>query len=298
MPTKTASENKVPLYGLYGEQPIESDPGFVHIEDIAERSSELGWVIKPHRHTRLFQTLCIFDGELTVSLDDNQHELSGSWLVTIPAGVVHGFRFQPDSRGFVLSVDESIMTKAHSDRHLNPATEIHLAPQLMRCNEEERQFRQFLCYIEQIREEFDHYSNDRNQALALLANLTLLSLNRQLQQNRLETDIADRESLLLNRFRALVERHFREHWPVSLYAEELHVSTSTLNRLCHEFAGASPKTIVQQRLMAEAKRRLVYTRQSVEEIAFLLGFKDQGYFSRFFKKLEGVTAGAYRKSQH
>ena len=87
----SATENKVPLYGLYGEKPVVSDPGFVHIEDIAERSSKLAWVIKPHRHTRLFQALCIFDGELTVSINADQHKLSGSWLVSIPAGVVHGF---------------------------------------------------------------------------------------------------------------------------------------------------------------------------------------------------------------
>ena len=186
------------------------------------------------------------------------------------------------------------MAKEHKDRHLNPATEIQLAPQLIKCDEREHNFRQFLCYIEQIREEFYHYNSDRNQALALLANLAILSMNRQLQHNRLRTGSGDQSLLLLNRFRALVEHHFHEHWPISLYADELHVSTSTLNRLCREYVGASPKAIVQQRLMAEAKRRLEYTRQSIEGIAYTLGFKDQSYFSRFFKKLEGETAGHYR----
>ncbi len=292
-----AISSQIPFYGLYGENPVNSDPGFVHIEEIADRSSDLGWVIKPHRHSKLFQVLCIFDGQLQVTLNREHHQLSGNWIVSIPAGTVHGFRFQPNSQGFVLSVDDSVLANESDQRQLNPATEIQLAPQLIECHPEDLHLKQFLQYIDLIRQEFVHYNADRNQALASLSKLTLLSLNRQLQHSRIHTSSADKESLLLNRFRALVENHFREHWPVALYARNLYVSTSTLGRLCHEYCGVSPKSVVQQRLLAEAKRRLIYTRQTVEEIAYTLGFKDHAYFSRFFKKMEGMTAGNYRKTQ-
>jgi AraC-like DNA-binding protein len=51
-------------------------------------------------------------------------------------------------------------------------------------------------------------------------------------------------------------------------------------------------------LLLEAKRRLVFTRGSVEELAFDLGFKDPAYFSRFFKKLTDQTPAVYRSSHN
>ncbi|MBR9910127.1 MAG: helix-turn-helix domain-containing protein [Gammaproteobacteria bacterium] len=335
----------VPVYGLYGEQLISSDPGFVHIEDIADRSSDLGWLIKPHRHSKLFQVLCIFDGQLEVELNRKPHALSGSWIVTIPAGVVHGFRFQPNSNGFVLSIASSVIPQSKEEEYSRHIEELYIAPQLIPLTADaaggvqapanhgagrnesikENPAREssghassgdsiaenghaatpgpgngwpqnpFLHYVQLIRQEFENFNADREQALALLSKLALLALSRQLQQNRIETGSGHKDSLLLSRFRALVEEHYRAHWSVTQYTQALHVSPSTLSRACHEYFAESPKSIIQQRLLGEAKRRLVYTRQSNEEIAYTLGFKDHAYFARFFKKLEGTTPGEYRK---
>jgi len=82
---------------------------------------------------------------------------------------------------------------------------------------------------------------------------------------------------------------------VSRYAEQLHISTSTPGRLCHRLLGSAPKHLIDQRLLSEFRRRLVYTRQSLEEIAYTLGFRDYPYFSRFFRQRQGITPGEYRK---
>jgi AraC family transcriptional activator of pobA len=81
------------------------------------------------------------------------------------------------------------------------------------------------------------------------------------------------------------------------YARELNVSTSTLNRMCRERFGDSAKSVVAARVMSEAKRRLVYTRQPLDQIAYHLGYKDPAYFSRVFKKLENISPGEFRKQR-
>jgi len=289
------NSSTIPFFGLYGDRQNSSNPGFVHIEDIAVRSRGLGWVIKAHRHNRLFQVLCIFDAEMELKLDRDTHPLKGSWAVTIPVGIVHGFRFQPNTEGFVLSITDSVLTEDRLQGFCGQPSELFQAPQLINLVEEELQSQQFLQYIELIRQEFFNHRPDQDQSLALLSRLALLALNRLVQQRKLQAVLGQKESLLLGKFRALLEAHYREHWTVVSYAKSLHISTSTLNRLCHQSLGSSPKQLIQDRLLTEAKRRLVYTRQSMEEIAYTLGFKDYPYFSRFFKKLEGVTAGTYRK---
>ncbi|MEZ5449103.1 MAG: helix-turn-helix domain-containing protein [Thiolinea sp.] len=42
---------------------------------------------------------------------------------------------------------------------------------------------------------------------------------------------------------------------------------------------------MHDRLIAEAKRQLIYANRSVNEIAYELGFRDPAYFSRFFPAL-------------
>jgi AraC family transcriptional activator of pobA len=53
--------------------------------------------------------------------------------------------------------------------------------------------------------------------------------------------------------------------------------------------------LIHERLIAEAKLRLGQSEQSVEQIGFGLGFRDPGYFSRFFKSRVGEPPGAYRR---
>jgi AraC-like DNA-binding protein len=49
-------------------------------------------------------------------------------------------------------------------------------------------------------------------------------------------------------------------------------------------------------MLYQARKELTLTQKSVKEIAFELGYKDQFYFSRFFKRLTGVSPEAYRHS--
>ncbi|MGO8835130.1 MAG: helix-turn-helix domain-containing protein, partial [Roseiarcus sp.] len=50
------------------------------------------------------------------------------------------------------------------------------------------------------------------------------------------------------------------------------------------------------RLIEEACQRLEQTELSIEQIGYSLGFRDPGYFNRFFKRRRGVAPGAYRKT--
>lgn len=288
------SKTTTPIYGLYGESFKNSYPGFVHIENIAERSNDLGWLIKNHRHSKLFQVICVFEGQLQAKLDKQTRELSGNWLILIPAGVPHGFRFQPQTEGFVLTIENSVL--AGSDGSQNGELNHFIqSAQMLEMQPQEDHFQQFFHYIELIREEFSRFHVKRNDALILLTRLALLSLERQLWQKRVHHEAGSTDSRHLSKFQALLEAHYKEQWSVSDYATALNMSTSTLGRLCQAYMGESPKTILQERILGESRKRLLYTRQSIEEIAFSLGFKDQAYFSRFFKKFEKVAPGKYRK---
>jgi AraC family transcriptional activator of pobA len=74
--------------------------------------------------------------------------------------------------------------------------------------------------------------------------------------------------------------------------------TARLNRLCKQLLDKTAKAVPHERLLLEAKRRLIYTRSNLDEIAYDLGFQDPAYFSRFFKRATGLTAGRFRSENN
>jgi AraC family transcriptional activator of pobA len=283
----------VPSYGLYGESLVNTEPGLVHIEDISDRSKELDWVISAHRHAQLMQILCIFEGSAEVKLDGKASELGQNCFVTIPSSVVHGFKFEPNIKGFVLTLDNSIIDPDRSTAFKHIINQHQ--PEVIQAQISDPEYQRFLQYAELIKQEANQQRHDQNDAMTALAQLAVISVYRMIETQQINNIRGEEKSHTLTRFRQLLDEHYREHWSVNQYADQLHVSVSTLSRLCQNFAGESPKAIIQKRILADARRRLMYTRQSIEYIAHNLGFKDQAYFSRFFKKIQGQTPAAYRK---
>lgn len=96
------------------------------------------------------------------------------------------------------------------------------------------------------------------------------------------------------RFSTLVERHFRDRWTVSLYAEALGVTRDRLGDICRRVRGLSPKDIIDRRVMIESQLLLETSGHSINEIASELGFGSAAQFSRFFGRHFSQPPGAYR----
>lgn len=100
----------------------------------------------------------------------------------------------------------------------------------------------------------------------------------------------------VQRFRQLVELHYRDDFTIAHFADLVGVTRGRLHRDCLNATGRTPLTLIHERLIEEAQRRLEQTVQPVEQIGYGLGFRDAGYFNRFFKRLVGVSPGQHRRA--
>lgn len=82
------------------------------------------------------------------------------------------------------------------------------------------------------------------------------------------------------------------------FCKEIHISRAALNRLCKEKSGISPMKLFRQIQCEEAKRLLINTDSTVEEICTQLGFKSRTHFTKVFKNVEGVTPKEVRKQKY
>ena len=81
-----------------------------------------------------------------------------------------------------------------------------------------------------------------------------------------------------------------------MFAKLLGVTRARLHDACARSPRCTPLKLVHDRLLEEARLRLENTEFPVEQIAYGLGFRDPGYFNRFFKRLTGVAPGTYRQT--
>lgn len=284
----------IPQFALYGETELRHVPEFVHIEDIHERSARNGWEIKPHRHAHLFQLLCMYSGEMALQLD-TQHALrKGCWLLTMPTGVVHGFRFHPDTQGVVLSLAIPLLGLDAENQLAALLQSLQDAPLQLQLTRRDPLLRELRDYLERIRLELAVPRTERQLALNALVKLVLLTLRRLGAASAPQAALQEAGPRLVQQFRSLLEQHYREHLKIGDYAQALHVSESTLNRACRAALAQSAKQLLQERLHLEAKRRLLYTRETLDQIAWALGYKDAAYFSRVFKDHEGLAPASWR----
>ena len=286
----------IPHFGLYGEASVEPEHEFVHIETIAARSTDNDWHISPHRHSALFQILLVENKSFETSLDDQQYTLPARCTVTVPAGTVHSFTFKPDTRGLILSVSDNLFRGRNPHGSRESLESVVQAAQIARFGKDNALFRQVRNCMSRLHAEFQNQSIGTELMLQSWTCIVLMSIKRQLVDQHREKPHRHSTNAMLENFRRLVEENFDRHLTVDQYASALHTSVSSLNRCCREPLNQTAKLAIQNRLLVESKRRLIYTSKTIDNIATDLGFKDPAYFSRFFKKLTGYPPGVFRRS--
>ena len=81
---------------------------------------------------------------------------------------------------------------------------------------------------------------------------------------------------------------------MSDYARNLAVTPTHLSRVTRAATGLSASRLIEERIIREARRNLVYTNLPISTIAYELGYDDPAYFSRVFSRATGMSPRAFR----
>lgn len=144
-------------------------------------------------------------------------------------------------------------------------------------------------------EEFETIDNIQEDMLRMLLKRLIIIVTRLAKQQFLpEQDLPEQKLDIIRQFNLLVEDHYKKEHSVKFYADQINRSPKTLSNLFALYNEKSPLTVIQERIVLEAKRLLMYTDKSAKEIAFELGFEDAAYFSNFFKKNTETSPSDFR----
>lgn len=160
----------------------------------------------------------------------------------------------------------------------------------------EKDQRSFNALLILFQEEFETKDQIQGEMLRTLLKRMLITSTRLIKQETNQADLSIKQVDLIRKFNILVEQHYKEKHQVAEYAELLYKSPKTLSNFFKKHNVSSPLKIINERIAAEAKRLLLYSDKSAEEIAYELGYKEPSHFSKFFKKQTGSSPLAFRKS--
>ncbi|WP_419870466.1 AraC family transcriptional regulator [Chryseobacterium sp. CT-SW4] len=106
------------------------------------------------------------------------------------------------------------------------------------------------------------------------------------------------DHLRLEKLHTLIDRFYISQRESDFYADALNITVHHLNYTVRKLLGLTVKKLISQRLILEAKRELSFGARSVKEIAYMLGFNDTSYFSRFFKTQTGMRPEDFKSQSN
>lgn len=99
------------------------------------------------------------------------------------------------------------------------------------------------------------------------------------------------------RFMKLLIKWYKEERSVQFYAGQLAITPRYLTQTVKEVAGKTAGDLIDEMVITEAMILLNDPACSIGQVAVLLQFSDQFFFSKFFKNKTGLTPSEYRKSK-
>lgn len=254
----------------------------------------------PHTHD-FFQIIWFKSGKGTHLVDFQSYTIGEHTIFLIGPNQVHSFDKTQGYDGYVINFSEDFIVQRDSDVDF-----------FLKCSMFNNPFQQPTCYIgtgnqkrlseyiEQIKSELAHDDPfGHEELLRFYLKAILIQIQRQkIQLERTTSDITpfviDEKKNMMIRFVNLIEENYHNNLTVSEYADRLHISMRTLSDLTHNLVKKTPSHIIQDRIILEAKRLILYSSLHINQISARLGFKDNSYFVKYFKKHTKDTPSDFR----
>jgi len=242
-----------------------------------------------------FEMIYVTEGSGLHIINHEEYELRKDTIYCIAPGYNHKLILDAGTKGFLLSFSESFLA-THRDLHdYEPDgyiyTQFHNYPSLKVEPESAEELQDILSMVER---EMKKHGLTRLDLLNRYLRIYLILFQREVISSipiiREKTQYG-----LTDKFFLLLEYNFRQKKSVNAYAKELCVTPNYLNQMIKRTTGQSARYHITQRILQEAKRKLIHPDITMKEVAFMLGFEDIAHFSKFFKNGTGFTFSTLKK---
>ncbi len=153
--------------------------------------------------------------------------------------------------------------------------------------------------LEQMKIEMQNPALAQYELLVSYLKIFLITASRLKSEQQPELKLAQKDvkqPFILQNLKDAIEKDFKTKHSASDYASTLNISAKALAKITKTHFNKTLSSLINERIIIEAKRELYLTDKTVKEIAYELGYEDEYYFSRFFKVNSDVSPQLYRET--
>ena len=247
-------------------------------------------------HMLEFYTLILVtEGEYKHILDNKTYCIKAGDLFVIPPNKVHYFIDLDGFDGYIITFSKQFLRDFVVA--FNPMIRFELLYQFyfvkqMKLGENFQN--QFIAIYQILLKEITiEYDKSQKVILKNLLSVILHNISREFKKRDMY-DLVNVDKVFLDFIRELTLKVNYKH-NVQYYADKLDISIRTFQNIVKKNINMTPKQVIDDNLILECKRQLLAPDLLIQDIAYNLGFDNPSVFSKFFKKMKGITPAEFRK---
>jgi AraC family transcriptional regulator, transcriptional activator of pobA len=242
----------------------------------------------PHKHNNYFEIIYLSGGSGSHFIDSRKFEVTPPVMFFVRQEQTHHFDLTGEPEGFVAIIKKIFIQKSLDNELKLLLT--RLSSQscvLIKDNQTIHQLFQLLV---------KEYSVNSDQSFHIIEGLLKALLAKVLEIAQPFMLTAEHRSDLYQSFIEILQASAVVKNSVQFYAEKLNTTPQNLNAACRKAVDRPSAEVLSEFITSQAKRLLLYTNNTVSQIAGALDFIDASHFIKYFKRITGQTPQSFRKS--
>lgn len=276
-----------------GLSPTRIDGPDVEVTDLTGGLGPAEWVFAAERARRSAHGFLLVSGKGSVELAGVTSAVAAPCVIWLPSGLGGQVRLEAGARGAVMTVSEGALARVVPATAIAGPLREGIDRPLLGVPLDAPSARAIGGDLGALQQEAGADLPGMREAVLSRLCLVLIAFWRLGGGGTSPPQSSPR--MLVQSFLQLVELNARRHWRVADYARAMGISTDRLNTAIRRATGVTPLELVHRRLLEDAEALLERSVLQVGEIADALGFRDAGYFSRFFSQRRGLSPGRFRQ---
>ncbi len=252
-------------------------------------------ILIPHQHD-FYLTVLFTKGKGFHEIDFRRYTIEVGTLFFMQPGQTHHWEFTEEAEGIIFfhSKDYFQLNHAHLKMEEYPFFFSKWAIPMLSISDQ-------MCdtiasQFELLLKEFESGEQHKHRKIASLIDVLYIDLMRVYEEKYpIHLEKTTNYAAKFQDLEELINTHFVSERTVGFYADQLHMSSRHLNRICQEIVRKSFSELLIERTLLEAKRLITSGEMNMNEIAEKLGYEEYSYFSRLFKRYCGVGPNEFRK---
>jgi len=252
-------------------------------------------ILSPHRHS-FYLSVLFTKGTGTHEIEFNKFKIQPGKVFMMMPGQVHNWELSKDIEGYIFFHSKDFFNLNFTFDKVTSYpffSCLRNTPQIVL---KKAAIQQIELIYKEIIAEYHQNNLLKFQKITSLINLLYINLSREYIPDKIENYQHLGYLSKLQELEKLIDINFKTAKYPKLYAEMMHISVKHLTRICKTCINKTVSEIISDRIILEAKRMMAFSKNNISEIIYELGYEDNSYFSRLFKKKTGKTPSDFMNS--